>query len=360
MARRYAAGHSDGGLRQGYHTKGELGVIPVAVMKRMLAVFAALMMLVAALPVHAEEQTEVAINTDLLALASSAAPLSPDYEPGDLVKMTSRRNNESGKNENHGVYTVSSTSIQLRHEAAEALARLCNDAENAGVILYVRQGYRSYADEVARYARLEKRGEAAQKPGENDYQTGLAVTVVSKDWRAKTLTADFGETKEAKWLAGNAARYGFVLRYPQGKQDVTGWEWEPWHLRYVGREVAEIMQLNNLCLEEFCQGMGFDGAIDMAAPQATVPPVTDMPAQDAEDDAEPADILDEESMEENADGEDAAIQEEDEPADLADESTLVVDAEEIPFQLPVYLPEGVLILEEYGPDGDYEIILFHD
>ena len=256
---------------------GELGVVPVAAMQKMMAFLVAMVMMLGGVSLAEEAQTELQINTDLLALASSEVPLDPAYEPGDLVKMVSRRNNESGRNANDGVYTVSSTSIQLRSEAAEALARLCNDAENAGVVLYVRQGYRSYDDEATRYARLEKRGEAAQKPGENDYQTGLAVTLVGKDWRAKTLTADFGETKEAKWLAENSARYGFVLRYPQGKQDITGWEWEPWHLRYVGRTAAEIMQLNNLCLEEFCQQMGIDGVIDMGAPVVTAPPVTPAP-----------------------------------------------------------------------------------
>lgn len=298
----------------------------MAALRKSVAFLVAILMMVCMLmPAGAENLLD--IDTDLLVLANSAAPLNSAYEPEDLVKLVSRRNNESGKNENDGVYTVSSTSIQLRAAAAEALARLCNDAENAGMILYVRQGYRSYEDEANRYARLEKRGEASQKPGENDYQTGLAVTVVSKDWRAKTLTAAFGETKEAQWLAENSARYGFVLRYPQGKQDITGWEWEPWHLRYVGKTVAEIMQLNNLCLEEFCTEMGLDGTIEMPEVQETPAPAEDETAEDA-------------------------------PAE--DDSILHISKDDVPLLIPEYLPEGALILEELGPDGDYEISLFHD
>ena len=343
---------------------------------------AVLMVLCASVPALATGTVD--IDKDLLVLANSAAPLYSTYEPGDLVKLVSRRNNESGQNANHGVYTVSSSSIQLRYPAAEALSQLCNDAENAGVILYVRQGYRSYEDEANRYARLEKRGEAGQKPGENDYQTGLAVTVVSKEWRAKTLTAAFGDTKEAQWLAANCARYGFVLRYPQGKQDVTGWEWEPWHLRYVGRTAAEIMQLNNLCLEEFCQQMGIDGVIDMGAPVVTAPPVTPAPtlvpeAKEAIGDDE-TEVIDPETQADllpapTAEPTVAPAPEVTpvpevtaapvpettaEPVPEADENIIHLDVNDSPFIMPEFLPEGALILDEYGPDGDYEISLFHD
>ena len=321
---------------------------------------AVLMVLCASVPALATGTVD--IDKDLLVLANSAAPLYSTYEPGDLVKLVSRRNNESGQNANHGVYTVSSSSIQLRYPAAEALSQLCNDAENAGVILYVRQGYRSYEDEANRYARLEKRGEAGQKPGENDYQTGLAVTVVSKEWRAKTLTAAFGDTKEAQWLAANCARYGFVLRYPQGKQDVTGWEWEPWHLRYVGRTAAEIMQLNNLCLEEFCQQMGIDGVIDMGAPVVTAPPVTPAPTlvpEDKEAIGDETEVIDPETQEEPQPT--PAPETEQVPADEEDDDSIIqLDMNNAIFLMPEFLPEGALILDEYGPDGDYEISLFHD
>ena len=256
------------------------------------------------------------VAADLLVLANSAYPLNEDDVPADLVKLVSRVNNEDGVNENGGVYTVSSTSIQLRQEAAQALAEMCVAAEEKGLILYVRQGYRSYKEEAERYARLEKRGTPAPKPGETDYQTGLAVTVVGKDWRTKTLTDKFADSREGKWLLKNASKYGFVIRYPKGKDKVTGWAYEPWHLRYVGVKAAKYMESNSMCLEEFCQAMEKAGA--MITPKPTKEPKpTKTPKPEKNEDA--------------------------------------VSATPAPTPVPSYGPGSVIILDEYGPDGDYEI-----
>ena len=265
----------------------------------------------AVIPAMAEEVPQV--DAELLLLASSAQPLGEDYAPGDLVKLASRRSGSSTKDT---VYTESATSIQLRQEAADALVKMCAAAEKKDVILYVRQGYRSYADEAARYARLEKRGEAGQKPGETDYQTGLAVTVVGKAWKSKTLTAEFAESKEGKWLAKNAAAYGFVLRYPQHKVEETGWEYEPWHLRYVGVEAAVYMAENDLCLEEFAA---------LAAPQA--------------EDAVPVETLQPEEA--------------DAPEETQQPDEQLPSGHAAPS--PAYVEGHVVALDETGPDGDYEI-----
>ncbi len=273
-----------------------------------------MVMMVAAVPALGEELPEV--DGTLLLLANSEEPLAEDYEPEDLVKLVSRRNGVSKK---EGVYTVSSTSIQLREAAAEALVSMCADAEDDKVILYVRQGYRSYKDEAARYARLEKRGMAEQKPGENDYQTGLAVTLVNEEWQAQTLTAEFADTKAGKWLAKNAAKYGFVLRYPENKKDVTGWEAEPWHLRYVGVEAAAYMTANDLCLEEFCA---------LLVPQETAEPLELAELDTGNDVLEPA------------------------TAEPTAEPTLE------PTPEPVYVPGQLVELDEVGPDGDHEISFF--
>lgn len=213
---------------------------------------------------------EESFNSDLLWLANSDAPLSATYEPEDLVKLTSRR---SGGSTEGTVYTASTTSIRLRSEAAEALVRLCSAAEGEGIVLYVRQGYRSYEEEAKRYTRLDKRGEAMQLPGECDYQTGLAVTLVGEAWRSATLTEEFAETAEAAWLAEYAAAYGFVLRYPENKMEITGWEAEPWHLRYVGEEAAAYMAANDLCLEElWAEVMGDVPQAPVAEPEPTPEP----------------------------------------------------------------------------------------
>jgi len=285
------------------------GVIPVVAWKKIIACLMMLLMLVSC--AVAEELPQA--NGDYLLLASSAQPLAEDYEPEDLVKLASRRSGASTKGT---VYTEATTSIQLRQEAADALVEMCAAAEKKDTLLYVRQGYRSYADEAARYARLEKRGEAGQKPGETDYQTGLAVTVVGKDWKSKALTAEFAETKEGKWLAQNAAKYGFVVRYPQNKMEATGWEYEPWHLRYVGVAAATYMQENDLCLEEFV---------------ALALPLDELPLPETTPEDEPVAIDD--PVEDKA------------PA--------------APTAVPVY-EEGQLVeLEDVGPDGDHEISFFH-
>lgn len=264
------------------------------------------------------------VDSRYLTLASAASPLTEKDVPDGLEPLESRRMDDSGSYLG-GVYLASNTEIQVVDAVANALLRMFGDAENDGVILYVRQGYRSYAEEKKRYDRLVARGTPAQKPGECDYQTGLAVTVVGKAWRAKSLTAEFGATEEAQWLKQHCSRYGFVLRYPEGKEDVTGWSSEPWHLRFVGIEAAEYMQQHNLCLEEFIELYG-----DAAEPFVG-----------SEDEDQP-------DKQEGGEDEDQPDAQEDDENGGADEAS----AE------PTPLPEGVL--DEVGPDGDHEITLFHD
>lgn len=255
-------------------------------------------------------ETVERFNADLLWQANSAAPLTAEYVPQDLVKMVSRRNGVSTEGT---VYTASATSIQLREQAAQALVKLCAAAETDGLTLYVRQGYRSYAEEAKRYARLDARGEAMQLPGECDYQTGLAATVVGAEQRTGTLDTDFAETAEGMWIAEHAAAYGFVLRYPENKMEITGWDAEPWHIRYVGMEAAEYMQQHDLCLEELWLG---------AAP-------VEMPESETDQ------------------------------VEIAATEELVQPVEAVSTPQPavafVYIPGQVVPLEEFGPDGDREI-----
>ena len=194
----------------------------------------------------------VAEEWSLLIMPCAEQPMAEDAVPPDLVALAVYREGTEG-----GVRMASSsTRVSLAAEAAAALERLCGAAEKEGVILYARQGYRSYQDEQKLFDRLTSQGRQACRPGESDYQTGLAVTLVDKEHRAGTLDEQFGETAASRWMAENGARFGFVLRYPEGKQLETGWPWEPWHLRYVGEEAALIMQMNHLCLEEYREMTG--------------------------------------------------------------------------------------------------------
>lgn len=196
------------------------------------------------------------MDSRYLMLASAQEPLSGAYTPQNLVNVLSRRNDNKGNNENGGVYTASSNSMKLVQEALDAMTQMFSDAEKKDVTLYLRQGYRSYADEASRYERLSARGGAEEKPGESDWQTGLAISVVPKSLRTKTLTEEnYLKTKEGQWVVENCTAYGFIIRYPEGGEAETGHSYEPWHLRYVGVEVAQYMAENSMTLEAFRAGV---------------------------------------------------------------------------------------------------------
>lgn len=145
---------------------------------------------------------------------------------------------------------------QLRSDASQALVHLFAAAKKAGVPLVGVSGYRSYETQVALFNNYVKRDgyEKARTysaiPGTSEHQTGLAIDVTSANGKCPAQDC-FGQTKEAKWLAAHAADYGFIIRYPKGKESITGYKYEPWHLRYVGRTVAKAISQNNLTLEEY-------------------------------------------------------------------------------------------------------------
>ena len=91
--------------------------------------------------------------------------------------------------------------------------------------------------------------QAVTVPGASEHQIGLAFDIVCGDYYS--LDEGFGDTAAGKWLAENSYKYGFCLRYPEGKENITGIEYEPWHFRYVGVDAATVMYENDLCLEEF-------------------------------------------------------------------------------------------------------------
>ncbi len=152
--------------------------------------------------------------------------------------------------------------------AAPDLEALLADAEAAGCKLYLVSGYRSVERQAALFARktnsflaegfdrAEAERQAAMwvaRPGTSEHNTGLAADIVSADWYAhhSDLTADFEETPAFAWLREHCAEYGFILRYPKDKENITGVTYEPWHYRYVGKQAAaEIMQAG-ITLEEY-------------------------------------------------------------------------------------------------------------
>lgn len=91
--------------------------------------------------------------------------------------------------------------------------------------------------------------QAVTVPGSSEHQIGLAIDIICDGY--SSLDEGFADTRAGKWLAENSYKYGFILRYPAGKEDITSIEYEPWHFRYVGVDAATVMKQNNICLEEF-------------------------------------------------------------------------------------------------------------
>lgn len=90
-------------------------------------------------------------------------------------------------------------------------------------------------------------------PGASEHQLGLAIDINCDTYTS--LDEGFADTEAGKWLAEHCAEYGFILRYPLGKEDITGVEYEPWHFRYVGKEAATVIMEQGICLEEFIEGL---------------------------------------------------------------------------------------------------------
>ena len=152
--------------------------------------------------------------------------------------------------------TIVTEKNNLRSEAAIQVEKMFKAAKKKKIILTGVSGYRSYARQKAVFEQSAKdHGKAhADKycalPGSSEHQTGLAIDVSTPDI-ANVLEEKFADTKAGKWVEKHSYKYGFVVRYPKGKQKITGYNYEPWHLRYVGLKTAEYLYKNKLTLEEF-------------------------------------------------------------------------------------------------------------
>ena len=156
----------------------------------------------------------------LLVLVNEHIPLPEDYDP-DLTGYDG---------------------VQINGLMYDALYQMLADAREEGMDLWVASGYRDYGmtQEEARENALR----SFALPGHSEHHTGLAV-----DFNG--VNREFEDTEEYAWLMENAWRYGFIQRYPEEKTEITGIIFEPWHYRYVGREHAEAMWREDLCLEEY-------------------------------------------------------------------------------------------------------------
>jgi D-alanyl-D-alanine carboxypeptidase len=173
-------------------------------------------------------------------------PLSPiSYAPNDL------------RYPNVPLRVAGLPEMQMRSAAAAALEQMFAGANAAGYKLMVSTAYRSYTYQQTLYSGyVSSQGQAAAdqesaRPGYSEHQTGLAVDI-RNGADTCSLEACFGTTPEGEWLAANSYKYGFILRYPADKESVTGYEYEPWHFRYVGPDLAAEMHKQHIeTLEEF-------------------------------------------------------------------------------------------------------------
>lgn len=184
---------------------------------------------------------------EILSLVNKKNALPSDYIPEDLVIPNVRFS-----------FAEDLPKKQLRKVAAEALEELFEASDEAGLELFAVSGYRSYDRQDAIFAsNASKHGEEAAnqfsaRPGESEHQTGLTMDVSSPGVDFG-LTIEFGETPEGKWLKEHASDYGFIIRYPKGKEHITKYQYEPWHIRYVGKKAAKDIMDNELTLEEYLE-----------------------------------------------------------------------------------------------------------
>lgn len=181
---------------------------------------------------------------DARVLVDRLHPLPLDYAPKDLVSLRSYR-----------TPTLGSGEMWLRREAAEHLRDLVSAAATDGEELIVASAYRSYEDQQAVYGRLSSiYGSDAElmsaRPGHSQHQLGTAVDFTNAA-ASYEVWEHFGHTSAYLWLLDHAHEHGFVLAYPRDEEAETGYEWEPWHYRYVGVENAEQVAEGGLSLQEF-------------------------------------------------------------------------------------------------------------
>lgn len=186
--------------------------------------------------VYTIKENDLKIIDDIL-IVNKSFPLPPSYVPIDTYEDISNKD---------------ASPFGIVKEAYNKFKEMQADIEVLGLNIWIQSGYRSYNfqniiynDYVAKDGQ-EKADTYSARPGYSEHQTGLAIDLNS-------VTSDFAETPEFTWINNNAYRYGFILRYPSGKEHITGYKYEPWHLRYVGEELANKLYNNGnwITLEEY-------------------------------------------------------------------------------------------------------------
>ena len=180
---------------------------------------------------------ETNVELKELMLVNKYNKLPDTYEPENITNIS---------------LTYSYSGNKTSQEALEYYKKMHEAAKQEGINLVISSAYRSYQEQQETYDEYEKiKGDGienyAARPGHSEHQTGLAFDILTLG----VTTTKFDQTKEFEWLKENSYKYGFILRYPKGKEDITGYDYESWHYRYVGEQAAKIIHDEDLTFEEY-------------------------------------------------------------------------------------------------------------
>ena len=196
------------------------------------------------------------MNPEFIRLANKHYLLPENYVPDNLVKVP-----KDPKKGGIKWKSAPSEGHQLQAECAEALCAMNAVMREIDGFqdMYLKSAYRSYRTQKTMYNNRLKKNNGrddgwVSKPGASDHQTGLGCDVIPYNWTKKSGMNDkMMQEKECQWMAEHCQEYGFIIRYPADKKEITEINTEPWHLRYVGIPAATYIMENGLCLEEFVQ-----------------------------------------------------------------------------------------------------------
>lgn len=181
---------------------------------------------------------EISNASDTDVLVNKNFKLSKNYVPNNLVLLDLKYSNK---------YKY------LQEEAYESFKNLSNKAKELGYKIIIVSAYRSYFYQQELYDYyVDKKGKeyadlCSARPGHSEHQTGLAIDVMGSN----NDYDEFEKAIEFEWMKENAHKYGFILRYPKGKEYITGFKYEPWHYRYVGKDIAKYIYDKDITLEEY-------------------------------------------------------------------------------------------------------------
>lgn len=187
---------------------------------------------------------EIDPDDPYLLLVNKTHPLDDTYKPDDLADIK------------YFAADRDAAARYMRKEAAEHFHQLSEAAAVEGHEIVITTAYRSYGFQSVLWNNyVEKHGEAeantfSARPGQSEHQTGLCTDVSSPSVNYQ-LTTDYADTEEGRWLAEHCHEYGFIIRFPLGKEEITGYQYEPWHIRYVGTEAAAYIHQEQITLEEY-------------------------------------------------------------------------------------------------------------